>query len=181
MRYAALFRGINVGGKNIVKMAELRKMLSELGFQNVTTYIQSGNAIFDSDDAPDKVKRRIQTAFQNMFQFESAIILRTKDEINTVIQSLPFSGEEVETAIAANSEVEHLYFYFADSALSADTVCTLNSAHNSPDKLANGAGGVYLLCYESVRDSKLAAALSKQNIAMTARNWKTLNKLFEMM
>ena len=181
MTYAALFRGINVGGKNIVKMAELRQMLSRLGFLNVKTYIQSGNAVFDSNENSDKVKESLQFAFQNAFKFESAVILRTKDEINAVIKQLPFSGEEIETAVSANPDVEHLYVYFTDNALADSTINALNASYGNPDRLALGKGGVYLLCYESVRDSKLAAALSKQNAAMTARNWKTLNKLFEMM
>ena len=181
MKYLALFRGINVGGKHIVKMAELRQMLSGLGFQNVTTYIQSGNAMFDSEGEPDKIKKNIQTAFQEMFKFESGVTLRTKDEISAVIGALPFSKLDRGKAVAANPAVEHIYFYLTDSDLPADTICALNSAYCGPDKLAAGTGGVYLLCYESVRDSKLAAALSKQNITMTARNWKTLVKLFEMM
>ena len=181
MTYVALFRGINVGGKNIVKMAELRRMLSELRFQNVKTYIQSGNAIFNSDDTPDIVKKSIQTAFQNTFKFESAIVLQTKDDICAVINLLPFSEDDIKTAVAANSEVEHLYFYFIDDTFSDSVINALNSSYGGPDRLSAGPGGVYLLCHESVRDSKLAAALSKQNAAMTARNWKTLNKLFEMM
>ena len=181
MTYVALFRGINVGGKNEVKMVELRKMLSGLGFQNVKTYIQSGNAIFDSDDIPDKVKESIQTAFKNTFKFESAIVLRTKDEICATIKSLPFSEEEVKSAMTTNSEVEHLYFYFTDNTVCDPVIVELNSSCGDPDILAIGQGGVYLLCYQSVRDSKLAKALSKQFVDMTARNWKTLNKLFEMM
>ena len=181
MTYVALFRGINVGGKNIVRMADLRQMLTELGFQNVKTHIQSGNAIFDSNSAPNKVKESIQAVFLDTFKFESAIVLRTKDELNAAIKLLPFSAAEIERTVAANSEVEHLYFYFADDMFADSVIHTLNATFGSPDKLAAGQGGLYLLCYESIRNSKLAAALSKQNIAMTARNWKTLNKLFEMM
>ena len=181
MTYVALLRGINVGGKNIVKMAELRQMLSGLGFQNVKTYIQSGNAIFDSTDTPDNIKEKVLKSFQITFKFESAIILRTKDEISKNIASLPFSELETEAAIAANPDVEHLYVYFTDDILTDAAVDALNADYGNPDKLYVGQGGVYLLCYESVRDSKLAAALSKQNISMTARNWKTLNKLLDMM
>jgi Uncharacterized protein conserved in bacteria len=175
MTYVALFRGINVGGKNLVKMAELRQMLSRMGFLNVKTYIQSGNAIFDSEDMPDKIKADIQAAFRKVFGFECHIVLRTKDEISAVISALPFSETEIEEAVAANADVAHLYFYFADSVPALAAKC------DSGDKLIAGMGGIYLLCYESVRDSKLAMALAKQDIPMTARNWKTLNTLFEMM
>ena len=170
MRYVALLRGINAGGKNIVKMAELRQMLSGLGFQNVKTYIQSGNAIFDSGDSPDSIKERLQNSFRSTFKFESAIVLRTKDNVRKNIDSLPFTKPEIEAAIAANTQVEHIYFYFTDEALSDAAIHMLNADYGDRDKLSAGQGGVYLLCYESVRDSKLAAVLSKQNIAMTARN-----------
>jgi len=175
MTYVALFRGINVGGKNRVKMAELRQLLTGLGYQNVKTYIQSGNAIFDSEDEPSKIKDAIQATFQDAFEFECNVVLRTKKEIEAVIDGLPFSETEIDDAIAANAEVEHLYFYFADGAPE------LAAAHEGEDKLVAGVGGVYLLCYESVRDSKAAMVLVKQEFPMTARNWKTLNGLFEMM
>ncbi|MDR0434979.1 MAG: DUF1697 domain-containing protein [Gracilibacteraceae bacterium] len=181
MTYAALFRGINVGGKNIVKMVELRQLLSGLGFRNVKTYIQSGNAIFDSDDEAPKIKETIQVAFQSAFQFECAVILRTKEEIEAVIKSLPFSKTEMAEAAAANSEVEHLYYYFSDNPPGRSMIRTIGAEYGGPDKLAVGAGGMYLLCHESIRDSKLAAALVKQNFSMTARNWKTLTKLSAMM
>ena len=84
-------------------------------------------------------------------------------------------------AVAANTEVEHLYFYFTDNILSDAVINSLNSSCGSPDKLFAGSGGVYLLCHQSVRDSKLIAALSKQNSEMTARNWKTLNRIYKMM
>ena len=181
MTYVSLFKGINVGGKNIVKMAELKQMLSKLGFQNVKTYIQSGNAMFDSCDTPDKIKENIKTAFQNTFNFESNFVLQTKDNLDTIIKSLPFPKEKLDKAAAATPDVEHLYFYFTDNTPSASDVDALNSSCESPDMLSACTHGVYLLCHDSVRNSKLAIALAKKQASATARNWKTLNKLFEMM
>ena len=128
-------------------------MLSELGYRNVKTYIQSGNAIFDADDTPNIVRESIQAAFQSTFKFGSEIVLRTKDEIHSTINMFPFSEEEIKAAVASNFEVEHLYFYFADSMLSDSVIHTLNASYGKPDKLSAGPGGDYLLCYKSVRDS----------------------------
>ena len=181
MKYLVLFKGINVGRKNIVKMAELREMLSSLGFQNVTTYIQSGNALFDSNDSLDEITKKIETSFQNTFGFKSELLLRTKDEIGTVITELPFSKTEIDEAMALDPTVQHLYYYFTDSMSSHSVIHTLDSSTDSLDKIVVGKGGIYLLCYRSIRDSKLTSLLTKQNIVTTARNWNTLNKLFNMM
>ena len=180
MTHLALFRGINVGGKNIVQMAELRHMLTGLGFQNVQTYIQSGNAIFDAEDAPEAVAATIHAAFPAAFGFECAVLVRTREDIRAVVDSLPFSQAEIAGAEAACSEIEHLYYYFAQNPPEEAALDALNAAH-SRGRLALGPGGVYLLCLDSVRDSKLAAALSKLNPAMTVRNWKTMNKLHSLM
>ena len=181
MKFLVLFRGINVGGKNIVKMAALKKMLSGMGLQDVKTYIQSGNAIFDSDGQPDIVKRNIEENFKSSFGFESRVILRTEEEVANIITMLPFSQKELEAAVAANPAVEHLYFYFMDSALQATDITALETGYDGPDRVLPGTKGLYLLCYESVRNSKLAVMLTRMDIPMTARNWKTVNKLYSMM
>lgn len=62
MKYAALFRGINVGGKNIVKIAKLKKLFADLGFESVRTYIQSGNVVFEADEKPDAVAGAIHAS-----------------------------------------------------------------------------------------------------------------------
>lgn len=61
--YAAFFRGINVGGKNIVKMKDLVKLFTDLGFEKVKSYLQSGNVVFESEEAEAEMKKRIRTAF----------------------------------------------------------------------------------------------------------------------
>ena len=112
MKYVALFRGINVGGKNIVKMQNLKQLLLDLGFQQVNTYIQSGNVAFEAalEEAP--LRDRIHTAFSECFGFESDVILRSMDELDTLVDRLPFSAEQIAKAEAADPQVEHLYVYF---------------------------------------------------------------------
>lgn len=181
MKFIALFRGINVGGKNIVKMAELREMLAGLGVEKVQTYIQSGNATFDASDNPVMLKEKIETAFADTFGFGSTVILRTGNEIAAIAEKPPFSAELVDAAIAANPNVEHVYIYFMDTMPSEEHIRALQAEYAGRDKLRIGVRELFLLCHESIRDSKLAAALSKLNTPMTARNWKTLNKLHLML
>jgi uncharacterized protein (DUF1697 family) len=91
MKYAALFRGINVGGKNIVKMTDLKKMFMDSGFESVRSYIQSGNIVFETDGTRDAVAGKVRAGSQTVFGFESAITLRTGDEMAAIIRDLPFS------------------------------------------------------------------------------------------
>ena len=75
MKYAALFRGINVGGKNIVKMADLRQLLWDLGLGKVQTYLQSGNAVFESALEEITLRDKIQDGFAERFGFESIVLI----------------------------------------------------------------------------------------------------------
>jgi uncharacterized protein (DUF1697 family) len=180
MRFVALFRGINAGGKHIVKMDVLKKMLTRLGYKNVRTYIQSGNALFDAESEPNDIKEKIQTTFLETFGFDSPVILRTADELVATVNALPFSVEEIKAATLANPNVEHLYVYFMDNMPSFTALNAINAGYSGHDKLFFGTREIYLLCHESVRDSKLASALVKLNTPMTERNWNTLNKLLAM-
>lgn len=181
MRYAALFRGINVGGKNVVKMDILKKMFAEMGFSDVRTYIQSGNVLFGSDDDADAISGQIKDRFPAVFGFECAVMLRSRDEIERIITSLPFTDSEIAAAEAASAEVEHLYVYTLDKPPAQDDVLRLQNTYSGPDLLRCGGREIYLLCHQSVRDSKLAASLTKLQLPMTARNWKTMNKLRGML
>jgi len=181
MKYAAFFRGINVGGKNIVKMADLKEMFVDLGCGNVQTYIQSGNVLFDAEDSAPPATERIREAFINTFGFASAVTLRTKNEIIAIMDALPFSKQEIDRATAANLEVEHLYVYLLDQMWPREEIAKIETEHQGPDLLRFGKQEIYLLCHGSIRDSKPAAALAKLSAPMTARNWKTMMRLCEMM
>ena len=181
MRYIALFRGINVGGKNIVKMADLKKLFENLGFADVKTYIQSGNVIFRADAGPAAAAEKIRAGFRSAFGFDSAVTLRTKEEMTDIIRGLPFPPDEIAAAEAANPDVEHLYAYLLENAPDAEKIARLGSNDGGPDKIGAGRREVYLLCRQSVRDSKLAASLGTLGVPMTARNWKTINKLYQML
>jgi len=181
MKYAALFRGINVGGKNIVKMAELKELFSVIGFADVKTYIQSGNVIFSSQETTDIIKSKIQKGFVNAFGFDSAVIIRSEGEFAKIINGLPFSQKEILEAYNINPDVEHLYVYLAEAAIEQGSVADMEAKHAGVDRLSLVDREIYLLCQNSIRDSKLAASLAKLNVPTTARNWKTISKLYELM
>ncbi|MBX8939183.1 DUF1697 domain-containing protein [Enterococcus gilvus] len=125
MRYLALFRGINVGGKNIVKMKELRELFTELGFVNVRSYIQSGNLLFTSNKELNELSKLVTDAFVKKFGYLVPIIYRTKSEMLSMVQSLPFTGEELAEVESNDSQIAHLYVYFSGKEIAEQELsCT---------------------------------------------------------
>ncbi len=93
--YIALFRGINVGGRNILPMKELRAELENLGCEDVKTYIQSGNAVFrHSEGTSPRLAESIRTAIDASHGFEPAVLLVTADHLEAAVRSNPFPGRE---------------------------------------------------------------------------------------
>lgn len=176
-KYIAFFRGINVGGKNRVKMAELKQLFVELGFQDVKTYIQSGNVIFAADQDKRAVTARISEAFATKFGFPSAIVIRTRTEIEHIMNALPFQAAAIESAEKENPEVEHVYIYLSDCPVDRQRMEALCADYAGKDQLHITEQEIYLLCFQSIRDSKLAALLGKLPQSLTARNIKTMNKI----
>lgn len=181
IKYAALFRGINVGGKNLVKMEDLKRLLLDLGLLRVRTYLQSGNAVFETDLGEADLRRTIDTGFSERFGFESGVFLRNMDEMKALIDGLPFSASEIAAAEAADPQVEHLYVCFLNHAPEPARIDRLVGENPGPDLLRAGAGAAYLLCHQSIRKSKLALRAAKGFDSATVRNWKTVGKLYELL
>lgn len=96
MKYVAFLRGINVGGKTIIKMEELRKVFSSLGFANVKSYIQSGNIVFETDETDEtKLTEKIATAVEWNF-FKTPVMIRTIEEIQDAVANNPFANVKFE-------------------------------------------------------------------------------------
>jgi uncharacterized protein (DUF1697 family) len=91
--YIALLRGINVGGHKKVPMAELRDVLSKAGLQNVQTYIQSGNVVFQSSEIVKELESKIQKGIMAHFGFEVPVIVKTNAELQLIFDSCPFEKE----------------------------------------------------------------------------------------
>src|SRR5579864_3521165 len=93
--YISMLRGINVSGQKKVRMEELKKLYESLGFERVRTYIQSGNVVFEHPGADvSDLTGRIERAIEGRFGIEVPVILRTRDELRTVIGNLPFTGKD---------------------------------------------------------------------------------------
>ena len=178
--YIALLRGINVGGKNKVKMSDLKSLLESRGFARVETYIQSGNILFESDEAEETLRRTIESMLETELGVSSAVILRTADEWERLILRYPFSDAEIAQAEAMNDEGESQYVILFVKAPQREKVTHLDAFRSVEDEYQLVGRDAYLLLRHSIRNSKLANSLQKLDVPGTARNWKTATKLLEL-
>lgn len=181
MNYVLLFRGINVGGKNVIKMSDLRQFLLDLGLHNIKTYVQSGNAVVASDLDETSLRDKLHVAFLKHFGFESSIILRNIHEMRYLIEHLPITSDEITMAEASDPQVEHLYVYFLDNPPEQLQLDLVLKEYVGSDILRAGEKEVYLLCHQSIRKSKLAARMSKIFGTATVRNWNSVCNLYDML
>jgi Uncharacterized protein conserved in bacteria len=174
--YIALLRGINVGGKNIIKMTELKKVFESMGLFDVKTYIQSGNVLFNSSETEDILKEKIESEIEKVFRISLTVVLRTASELEGIINNCPFSEEQIKD-IESQSDTECLYVALLTNSPLQENIEKLNSYKSENDEYSVIGKNVYLLFKNSIRNSKLANNLHKLDVPTTVRNWKTINKL----
>jgi uncharacterized protein (DUF1697 family) len=177
-KYVALLRGINVGGKNKVPMAGLRKCLEELGFSNVSTYIASGNVILESDKRPDEIKTLIEAALPKSFKLDNELIkvlVLSRKELQAVIKSKPKGfGEQ--------PEKYHSDAIFLMGIDSSQAMPVFNP-REGVDNVWAGKGVIYSQRLSSQRTKSRLSKIMGTPIykSMTIRNWYTTTKLLEIL
>ncbi|WP_345319856.1 DUF1697 domain-containing protein [Novipirellula rosea] len=172
--WIALFRGINVGGKNKMQMAPLKAGMESIGCENVQTYIQSGNVVFESSL---KSKKSIQTKLldtvEEQFGFRSHLILLTKSELLKAIDSNPYAD--------ATADPKSLHFFFLDESPSDPDLDAIEGLRADSESCLLIDLVFYLHAPSGIGRSKVAAgAERKLGVAATARNFNTVKKLSEM-
>ena len=178
--YLALLRGINVSGKKIIKMEDLRKLIEGLGYTNVKTYIQSGNVIFSADEkAKDKLGKAIEAAIEKQYGFDVSVFITDKKAVENAVDNNPFAeGREEEPA-----GFKKLYVTFMSNIPSQENKEKLLSAPIGEDLIAFADDVLYFKLESKASDSKLSNNLieSKLKVRATTRNWNTTLKLLAMM
>ncbi|MBC8147346.1 MAG: DUF1697 domain-containing protein [Bacteroidetes bacterium] len=176
-KYISILRGINVGGKRKILMDDLRKLYENLGFSNITTYIQSGNVIFDSKEklVVNEIENLIQQAIFETSNFDVPVIVRTLDEIVKSISNNPFTKEK-------DYDIERLYLTFLKENPTTENLEKLKKFDFPLDKFEIIEKDVFGYCSGKFSDSKITNNFfeSKLKVVATTRNWKTVNKLFEL-
>lgn len=174
--YIALLRGINVGGKNMIKMAELKRSLEAIDLNQVQTYIQSGNVLFESNEDEETLKNKIEQKIVEDFGLSIPIVLRTSEELEQIIHNCPFSLADISKA-EMQSEGESMYVALLAHNPLQEKMDLLSKYKSNDDAYQIEGREVYLLFSNSIRNSKLANNLQKLEVPVTVRNWKTMNKL----
>jgi uncharacterized protein (DUF1697 family) len=174
--YIALLRGINVGGKNKIKMADLKSMFEGTGMCRVKTYIQSGNVLFQSDEEEETLRQKLEQEIEATFGFAIKVILRSSEALKKVTENCPFSKDEI-AAAEATAEGESLYVSFLLQEPSEEGIKRLEAYKSETEEYKIVDRDIYLLFPQSILKSKLANNLHKLDVPVTVRNWKTVTKL----
>lgn len=174
-KYIAFLRGINVGGHKIIKMKELAESLTDAGYTNVKTYIQSGNVILETAKKSNNViANEISKVILKAFGHEVETMVRTQKEVEDIIKKAPFKKKDSD---------KKLYVTFLQNNLTADNMKLLKS-------LSNAAEAFHIIGKEiyTIRDPKLqfdkttlGSFDNKLKVPTTTRNWNVVNKINELM
>ena len=172
--YIAFFRGINVGGHNLLPMHELVGVLEGLGLHNIKTYIQSGNVVFQSEKIDTSgLSDKISVAINKRHGFTPQVFLLELDELENAIASNPFPEAE--------SEPKTLHLYFLALVPKSPDLKTLEGIKRESERFKLKGKVFYLHAPDGIGRSKLAVQAEKSlGIAVTARNWRTVSKVLAM-
>ena len=176
IKYLALLRGINVSGHNMIKMDALKKMLENMGFQNVETYIQSGNIFFDSEEEnAASVGFKIKQEISKVFGYDVPVIMVSKTDLELCFKNSPFLKEK-------ECDTKKLYVTFISKELSPLAINDLKISNFKPDEVAIDSSRIYIKYAIGAGKTNLDQKYieKKLNVVATIRNWNTVTKLLEM-
>ncbi|MEV6113170.1 DUF1697 domain-containing protein [Streptomyces sp. NPDC052109] len=175
--YAALLRGINVGGSRKVPMADLRTLLTGLGHTGVRTYLQSGQAVFTAGHGDEEsLAAELTRAIEERFGFPVDVLVRDHSYLKAVAEACPFP--------AADLEPRQLHVTYFSAPVTPDRYAGIDQAAHLPEEFRLGDRCLYLYAPDGLGRSKLAEALSRapvtRSLIATSRNWNTVVKLAEL-
>ncbi|HEY9166943.1 MAG TPA: DUF1697 domain-containing protein [Candidatus Kryptonia bacterium] len=174
--YISLLRGINVGGNKIVPMSDLEGMFGQLGFSDVTTYIQSGNIVFKSGKKSVlELEKKISAAIKTRFGFQVDVLVLSLDDLKKMMEKNPFTDNKLKTG-------ERIYFTIMSDKVKSETVASLNHPKGAGDDFKVIGRVAYLLCRtgysKTVFNNNYIEKILK--VTATTRNLETLSKLVEI-
>ena len=170
----AILRGINVGGKRKILMADLKALCQKLGWINVVTYIQSGNLIFDSEKQNSQLENTLEKAISSRYGFDVPVIIRNAEELQTSIGNNSFA--------AGDTDITKLHLTFLKEKPSEENVEKIKPYNYEPDKFEIEEKHVFIYCAGKYHQTKLTNNFfeKKLKVGATTRNWKTVLKLQEL-
>ena len=175
-RYVALLRGINVGGRNPIRMPALRSCFEEQGFADVSTYIASGNVLFSAGGASATLTRRIEAALAATFGYPASIVLRSRAQMGEVVAGAPRGFG------AKPTEFRYDVWFLKEPLLAADALAAVPT-REGVDRVWAGERVLYVSrVTERAAESRVTRVIGKPVYqSLTIRNWNTTTKLLALL
>lgn len=174
-KLVALLRGVNVGTRQSLPMADLRRLLDDLGHADVETYLQSGNAIFSTDRTDtDRTAREIEEGLVALGLKEPGCLVLRPDDLKRIAEHNPLADKATEPA--------KLQVIFLSDPPPPDKVAAIDPEANLPDVFVTGEREIYVWYPEGIRRSKLTHSFFQKKLGLrvaTARNWNTVTALLD--
>ena len=174
--YVALLRGINVGGKNLIRMPALKECFEAGGFEDVTTYIQSGNVLFRGNGAARALETKIEKMLASTFDYEPVVVVRSRAQMRSVVADAP-------EGFGTKPQSYHSDVLFLKAPLTAAATLKQVSTREGVDEVHVGRGVLYFSRLSSQRTKSHLNKVASLPIykAMTIRSWSTTTRLVELM
>lgn len=175
MKHIIFLRGINVSGTNIIKMAKLKDVLNEAGFNMVQTYIQSGNIVVESDETPDEVELLVESSIRNSFGLDVVALATNKGYLQNILKTSPYKPDE-------QIDPKRLFYCFLKDEPTVDDLEKLKAVDLTNEYFTVNGRMVYIYVPGGIGKAKLNNNFieNKLKVKATTRNLNTLNKMIEL-
>jgi uncharacterized protein (DUF1697 family) len=171
-------RGINVTDKNVIKMADLTKLFSELGFKDISTYLQSGNVVFSHNEGlkDTDLKSLIYSAIQKKIGLDIPVIFRNKSDIDIILKNNVFLNNE-------NADIVKLYVTMLETDPEISRIENLKMKDFTPERFEILGREIFLFCPNGYGRAKLNNNFLEKKLGSkaTTRNWKTITAIAGLM
>ncbi|MWB93996.1 DUF1697 domain-containing protein [Flavobacterium sp. GA093] len=174
--HLALLRGINVSGHNMIKMDALKNMLENIGFQNVRTYIQSGNVFVDTEEeSASKVGFMIKQEIFKVFGHDVPAVVISKEDLELCFKNSPFLKEK-------DVDAKRLYVAFVSISLKKENINDLKVSQFKPDEASIDGNRIFIKYAVGAGKTRFDQKYieKKLNVTATIRNWNTVTNLLNM-
>ncbi|MEY3237782.1 MAG: hypothetical protein RI883_1883 [Bacteroidota bacterium] len=174
--YISILRGINVGGHRLIKMVDLKSLVTNLGFRNVQTYIQSGNIVFQFTETSEEIlEEMIRSAIKKQYDFDVPVMVKGIAEMKDIAAKNPYLKDD-------SKDISHLHVTFLDGIPNQEKYDTLATGDFKSDEYTLVGKNIYVYCPNGYGNTKLTNTFfeNKLKVGATTRNWKTTNELLVM-
>jgi uncharacterized protein (DUF1697 family) len=173
-RYVALLRGINVSGHNKVPMAELRALCAELGWEDVRTYIQSGNVVFSAEGRNETLEAQLEAALAKHFGFTVPVMVRSAEQWSRYVAANPLPE-------ASAAEPNRVMLCVAKEPVAEAAAAALQERARDGEQVRTGGGALWIYFPEGSGQSRLFSGGDRGAPPATTRNWRTVLQIQEML